>query len=443
MNQNLLTTSIALVLSLSLGAAETGLADTQSTTGNVELWVDGPANVQPGTGRNNPDVAVDGTSRSIFVWRTTSAAGGNADDVFLRRFDATGNPLEDPIFVNTLTAGNQRYPRVAVAADGSFLVIWQSTEGDNRIWVRSQAFDANADTVGTEQLVSNLATGESVDVNADVAALQGGGYVVVWRSRNTGGNDPNLSIQARFVSAAGVADPSGQFQVNSTIGENDRDPAVTELADGGFLVVWVDPEVHGRRFNATGTALGNDFQINTLVSSSQLDPDVALASATGILVVWKDAEDAGEDFEIRGRLYDNDLTPQGNDFPINNLITGVQDVVRVGDYGDGGFFVAWESASSNGSDSEPNSIQARMVTGSNQFAGPQIQVNVWTAGDQGPSGVGGWDGRVAVVWRSAGNPDASNSVITAQFWEFGILSCDIFCDGFESGDTTAWSNAVP
>ena len=53
-----------------------------------EIWVDGPADKQPGSDPNHPDAVIDHSGRSIFVWSAFSGATRN--DVFLRRFDAGG-----------------------------------------------------------------------------------------------------------------------------------------------------------------------------------------------------------------------------------------------------------------------------------------------------------------------------------------------------------------
>ncbi len=415
--------------------------DGSARPGNDEIWVDGPDPVQPGVGSDRPDAAVDNSGRLIFVWDSFSAAGGDRNDVFVRRFDTDGNALGDPIFVNTLVDDDQSFPRVAVAADGSFLVIWQSDEPDgavDRKWVRSQAFNANANPVGSEQLLSTLPTSEPTDVNADVAALRGGGYVVVWRSRNSPGPDPNYSIQGRRVGANGTPQ-GGQFQVNSTIDFTENYPAVTQLADGGFLAVWSGPEVHGRRFNASGNPVGNDFQINTLTAGTEAEVDAAVGWEGDVIVVWKDTEGNGSDREIRGRVYNHNLAPLGPDFRINTVTDGQQENVRAGDNANGGFFIAWDSDVSGGGDAGTDSIQARVVTGSNEFAGPQFQLNVWTSGDQQRPGVAGWYGRVAAAWRSPSNPDTSQAVITGQT----SVHCDVFCDDFEWGSLWRWTQTIP
>jgi len=400
-----------------------------------EILVDGPLNIQPGSNPGNPDAVVDESGRSIFVWDGTPT--DTAKEVFLRIFPADGSSPVDPVQVNTFDDNNQHFPRVAVSGDGSFLIVWLSAERpepeDNffRNIVRSQAFDADANPVGDEQILSTLKPLLTTGNKVDVAALRGGDYIVVWRSSQTPDQDPThkngTTIQGRRIGANGVP-LAGQFQVNSTITTvSESYPAVTELADGGFLVVWTTPEVHGRRFNADFTAAGDDFDINTFTTGTEADTDVVVHEDGQVLVVWKDKEDSLNFNEIRGRLFNQDLIAQGSDFRINTLVTGDQQAPRVADYEQGGFFVVWESAASAADDNDPPGIEGRIVTGSNQFAGPEFQLNEWINQKQQFPGIGGKNGRIAVGWDSATNAETSQSVINGQFWSI----CGIFCDSFE------------
>ena len=126
-------------------------------------------------------------------------------------------------------------------------------------------------------------------------------------------------------------------------------------------------------------------------------------------------------------MFSSNLIAQGSDFRINTLITGVQEDPEVAEYGQGGFFVVWGSGTSAGNDIEPRSIEGRIVTGGNQFAGPQFLVNEWTDSSQHHPGIGGKNGRIAVAWHSQSNPDTNVNVIQGQFWYI----CGIFCDSFE------------
>jgi hypothetical protein len=226
-------------------------------------------------------------------------------------------------------------------------------------------------------------TNQTSFAKTDVAALRDGGYRVVWRSNQTPEpNDSSTTIQARRIGANGLP-LAGQFQVNSTMtSAAESFPAVTELADGGFLVVWTTPQVHGRRFFADGAPDGNDFQINTFIEGAESETEVVLHEDGRVLVIWKDAEGSGDGTEIRGRLFSPELVAQGADFRINTLIAGDSREPRVAAYGQGGFFVVWESTNSVGGDNEPNSIEGRLVTGRDQFAGPQFLVNEWTPKSQ-------------------------------------------------------------
>jgi hypothetical protein len=371
---------------------------------------------------------------SLHVW---DAFVGQTDrnDIYLRRFDPAGVSLADPVRINTLVEDDQFSPRIAVSDDDSSLVIWQSDEFDVvengvRIWIRGQAFAANGSPVGGERLISAASTGHGSNILADVAALEGGGYVVVWEQDVDGGAD-GAHIRARRVAADGA--PVGDsFVANSTVGRTETDPAVSELDSGGFLVVWTViglNEVTGRAFDAAGIAQGNDQVLhnNTLLGAKR-NPDAVRGSDGRILVVWEDEEVTGNAAEIRGRMFSPTLTALGNDFRVNTLIDSFQFFPRAGAYGSLGFLVLWESELSVGDDNEPYSIQGRTVTGNDAFGSPQVQLNRWTTGGQHQAAVGGRGERVAVAWRSgSGNEVELDDVITAQTWSV----CGIFCDSFE------------
>lgn len=416
-----------------------------------EIWVDGPETVLNGSGTNHPHVAVDEFGNRVYVWEVGSTTGGDRDDIYMRRFDAAGNPLADPVMVNTLIEKAQERARVATSSDGSFLVVWESAEPSvvtptaNRDRVRSQAFDGDGNKVGTEQLLSTVSPENTLSLHIDVAALRvadgsPGGYVVVWDSWTPNGTDTGKSIQARLVSPNGS--PFGaQFQANGTIAGDQAHSAVGELADGGFLVVYRSPtnKLLGQRFSGAGQPVGNDFQINTVFESGIAEPDVELGWNGVVGVIWEDDEDSGDADEIRARLFDSDLTALGPDFRVNNLITDSQRSPSLGNYGPEGFLATWESDVNvtAGDDNSQLSVQARLITGQNAFDGLQFQFNDWIDGRQHAPAVSGWYGRLGSAFRSDSNKDETTDVITGR----QIEHC-IFCDDFEWGSEWRWPTAV-
>ena len=393
-----------------------------------ELWVDGPLDTVVGGSPNYPDAAADHRGQQVFVWADDPSNNNESGiDVFMRVFDPGGDSLVGPVKVNTIEADHQRFARVAIASDGSFLVIWQSFEpvagGVFHANIRSRAFDSDGQPVQSEQALGT--TNLQTEAHADVTALTGGGYVVVWVSYSPYSSD--FSIQGRMVGADGV--PSGgQFQVNSLMtGTIEQYPSATGLADGGFLATWAGPQIQARQFMSDGTPVDDEFQVNSFVGVSGRDqPNVATNDDGRVLVVWRDYGE-GNGPEIRGRQYNPSLTPMGDDFRINTYVTGDQTVPQVAGYGGAGFFVIWQSFGSSGPDPDPFSIEGRIVTGVDAFAGPQFLVNQYTANSQLIPGIGGAGGYVAMAWMSRRNEFVMGQVIMGQFWNI----CGIFCNGFE------------
>ena len=422
-----------------------------------EILVSGPDDTELGTSVAFPDAGVDESGRQIYVWENFGPTNG----IGIRRLDIAGNPLEDPrLIVADVGPSNPQRPRVAVAADGSFMVIWQSSEdlggGSLDRWIRGQFFDSAGVATGPVQLISSIASGSSgLLTDSDIAALRSsdgtsGGFVAVWASSNpnpSGSDVSGTSIQAQLITAGGV--PTGnQIEVNNVASGGQQNPSVTELADGGFFVVWVQPTLQGRRFTSAGAPAANQFQISTTFNNSKDEPDVAIGWDGSVLVVWEDFEDFSDSTEIRARFYDSELNPSGNDFRVNTVIEEPQDLPRIADFGPAGFIVTWESRdSSAGPDTDSESVQARIVTGGNSFGSAQVQYNVWGTGHQGAPAAHGWYGQATVAWDGTGNAEDPPPGNTQHVMARTIEHC-MFCDDFEwfdpgsGGSLWRWSAAV-
>jgi hypothetical protein len=418
-----------------------------------EYWVDGPGSIQPGSDRGFPDVAVGPNGAAVHVWQ---AFTNDRFDIFFRRFDLSDEPIGDPApppqLVNTLTFDDQSDPRVAIRADGDFFVVWTSDEpdptqgGSIRNWVRGQLFAADGTPLGSEQLISEIASGTSGDINATVAALNNGSFVVTWASINGFGSDSQpcspgappgcltFSVQARQVNSAGSA-VGGQFQINDEVDSTQSHPSVVATADGGFVVFWEsfsgndgDPSsgsIQARRFAADGTPLGGDFQVNTTTPGSQDSPEAAIDDEGRILVVYESFD--SDSNSVRARLFDLELNPMGDDFLVPSFTADAnQNVPRVAG-GFGYFLVAWSVFGGVGTDTD-FAVNGRVVRGSDQFDGVQFQVNVFENGSQTFQAIGARGADAVMSWRS--DPSAfapADDSIIARSFDFDQL----FADGFE------------
>lgn len=415
--------------------------------GEDEIWFDGPPydnpacqgpselDCQPGADRTVPDVDVDGLARTVVTWQVND----NGGDIYARRFDYSGNALEDPIEV-AIDGCGQNDPRVAAGPDGSFVVVWvhtfdpsnvdcPNTRGVNVYSIRSRYFDADGNP-GAEQTVSQFDPSFSGgDHQPDVAALAGGGFAVVWRSADVGSGDTNRNIQGRMLSSSGI--PSGnQFQINTTTQSAQDDLAIDALPasdpdgpyDGGFLVAWGEPEIHMRRFEADGTSSETDQQVHDQDGERihlAVSEDGGLAAITWFRssAIWI-------------RLFDAELNALTTTLQVSSAGDTDADSPSITDIGPEGFYIAWESTTGVGTDNSQSSIQARRLRNDGSFDGGQFQVNTWISNNQTNPRLGSSAGRVGIVWRSAGNPYGQPGDDHILGYLLNYPSC-LFCDRFE------------
>jgi hypothetical protein len=79
-------------------------------------------NTNTSLNQEEPVVAIAGDGSFVVVWQGFSALSD--DDVFARRFDSAGSPLGAEFRVNDYTPAFQAGPVVAMASDGAFVVAW-------------------------------------------------------------------------------------------------------------------------------------------------------------------------------------------------------------------------------------------------------------------------------------------------------------------------------
>ncbi len=133
--------------------------------------------------------------------------------------------------------------------------------------------------------------------------------------------------------------------------------------------------------------------------------------------------------------------PAGAEFQVNTYTSGEQEWAEVAIDADGDFVVVWMAGDAAGPDTR-DSIQGRSYASDGTPRGGEFQVNTYSTSRQlVPSIAMDAGGDFVVVWYSdgsAGTDTSSNSVLGQRY-----RASEIFADGFESGDTGAWSVTMP
>lgn len=178
-------------------------------------------------------------------------------NIKVQRFDARGDVL-GPLFNwrgdELGSYLNDSTPQICALTDGGYVVVWYgATADDQQRDVFVQRVGADHVLKGGVERLHGSAGGDDVEVQ--VAALVGGGYVVVWQG-DTLNQGADIFVQ-QFGSTNQKAGSVQQLHGVAGL-YDDLIPHVCAMADGGFTVTWqgrVDgqsDEIFTQRFGEMG-----------------------------------------------------------------------------------------------------------------------------------------------------------------------------------------------
>jgi len=239
-------------------------------------------------------------SGGYLVWQD-NFTDGDGLGISALRLDSSFSRALSPFRVNSIGAGGQENPQVSMLNGGGAVFVWQGgKQGFQRIYAR---FLSGGNLWQGAEVQVNTFTNNS-QVSPVVTTLANSNVVVAWASFNQAASTSLQDVYAQVLSPAGKK-IGGEFRVNQFSSYNQRDPVITALSDGRFVVTWVSEQqrtldapgdnaaavgtasvdIYARIFAADGTAAGTEFLVNT---SSGLcsSPRVTAASGGKFMVVW-------------------------------------------------------------------------------------------------------------------------------------------------------------
>ena len=287
-------------------------------------------------GRTYPEsrgaVGVDADGDHVVVI-TANPDGSDLDKVYVRPYDADGNPADNlfPVVAGDsneldFAGDNQRYASVAVDADGDFVVTWTNERGGNED-IYARRFNANGTAQGDAFRVNAYTANDQKWSN--VAIDDEGDFVVTWSSfgQEDGGQlGSGYGVYARRFDSLGYP-LGGEFQVNVTTAGNQQFSAVDMHSAGGFVIAWtsdqggIGDDVIARVFNADGSPrigpLGGEILINATTAGNQRYPDVAVTpNGNNFVVTWTSSGQDGSGDGVYARTVDVELWEQTGGAPI-------------------------------------------------------------------------------------------------------------------------------
>ncbi|MNH72213.1 hypothetical protein D3C73_243720 [compost metagenome] len=328
-------------------------------------------------GMSGVDVG-DGKYAMVYM---SSKPGSTKTDLYMKTFDfATGKEVAgSEIQVNIQAAGFQIGSNTVALKSGGFITLWASnaasaTSNANGtmdgfdVYARRFNWDAAQQKMvaldSSDVLVNTTTNGvngvafDRMSVNMSVAALQQGGYVVVW-SKFTANN--KAEVYAQSFDAAGNK-LGGETLISTNSANLDTQPSVTALVDGGYVVSWdhmtttgiywgtVENDVYSIIVNADGTIRGKGDNTAYATTASYLDGtsgtlngDAAVNTLDGRHGAMTMSAGAGNDYILVGNTgftsidggsgFDTlvwDSAANLNFSEISNKVTGIE-AIHLGD----------------------------------------------------------------------------------------------------------------
>ena len=318
-------------------------------------------------------IAVDPAGRTVAVWSSRRQQGGKYG-VYAQRFDANGVALGSETEVNVWTRSHQLAPALGIGQRGDTWIAWQSHGQDGQAGaIIARHFDAEF-TGGSEILVNSQWRGEQ---NGPVIAVApNGSAMIVWTSAS--------SLRARPVLKARIFDAHGkplcdEFAVTTGSGRRESVPAVAAAPDGTFAVAFgvtderaIPAGIRLCRFGPAGKRLGHEAVVSGRPKKNQIEPAIA-ATHAGFVIAWLDTESDGDDYGVVARRLGADGRPLGEPFVVNSNWRGPQNAAAIAVSRDGRFAIAWNSA-----DADETGVFARLFRSDGAPLGEQFRLSKHT-----------------------------------------------------------------
>jgi len=251
----------------------------------------------------DPSIVADGNGGFYMAYEDQNV---NGTQLLIQRYDAAGTSI-DNAFV-ALDPGTQTVfqPSLAIApTTGNLMVTYQYSDGNNdpiRGILMDSGLNAIAGTTATGFTVrSDADTAGSPGVfENDTVGLNNGNFVTVYRE-----NDTDYGIEFVITNGTTGATISNQnVGVTGSNGVTDFAPKVAALDGGGFVLVWNEDEgtndnIVFARYNASGTLQG---AVTTVIDTGNdyRQPAVIGLEDGGFYIAAYDATDD----RIEGTRYD-------------------------------------------------------------------------------------------------------------------------------------------
>jgi Ca2+-binding RTX toxin-like protein len=262
------------------------------------------------------------------------------------------------IQVNSLSQGKHQNPTIAPTSEGGLIVAWQTDTADGfgngimavrynqnfqPVWESPEP--VNSFTTLDQENPAIITLNSPIDTNKD-GINDPAGFILAWQSKGQDGSD--WGIYARRYDEKNNPLAS-EFRVNTTTAYAQKNPVLTPLINGGFLVLWESDQQDGsgwgifaQRYDTLGNRVGNEFQVNTYTNLDQTNVAAETLNDGSVVIAWQSQGQDGSGYGIYGQMFDMFGNRLGDEFKVNSFSANDQTLPSIAKRGNDGFVIAWQ-----------------------------------------------------------------------------------------------------
>jgi hypothetical protein len=386
----------------------------------------------------NARVAMNGAGTFIVTWQGYDPTTAS-QEVYGRRFNATGQAQGVPFPVNTYTTNAQTFPTAAMDAAGNFLIAWTSQGQDGSgAGVYARRYNAAGNRLGGEFRVNTATVNDQVADGLGMDAA--GNFVVAWDSINQDGAGSGVYAQrfqqrgpyVRGVYLPGTTQPLipgsrlsqpvqhlvvAFSEAPSVAGGNLAAHSVTNLAN--WQLVKNGTPLAGALAGITLGYNGTTGRYEAVLTFGNplTDGNYVLVARDSIQGVDGNALDGNHD-GVPGGNYTlgfgaSRLLTSSGEFQVNTTTNTHQQAPATAMDANGNSVVVWQSNIQDGSSA---GIYAQRYSATGAKLGSEFRVNSWTPGSQNTPAVGmNAYGQFVVSWTSYAEDGSLDGVYAQRY----------------------------
>jgi hypothetical protein len=292
-----------------------------------------------GLNQVDPRAAAAPDGRFAVTWVTPISAFTRGD-VKVRFFDALGRPRGAEIVVAENKAHSQFLPAVAMAPNGSFVIVWLESPADSgEAEIFARAFGPGGRARGP---AFQVAESTASKLGVDVAIGSDGVFVVTWSEEQ---GSPTVLFR-RFAPGGQPLGPDTPLDEPSLECQEPR--VAVNPRSGDFAITCIEVrrpniifhDVVLRRFHRDGTPDGPRFRPHGPLRAERTGPQLSLAADGRLGVVWKEHVD-GSFALLRSRRFTADGTPLGPVTRLSGTDEPALEVPLIAALANGSFLTTW------------------------------------------------------------------------------------------------------